>query len=196
MDVSRLTLQIYGPDLINVESEPVMESDLDWLPKLKEYMVSTMRRCNGVGLAAPQLGVFKRYVVIELKNGAVIDLINPDITKMYGREIDGLEGCLSLPPGGNECPVPRMECVDVEAEGTAYGRKRWEFRRDDARVVQHELDHLTGTFFIDRVSDKRRRQVLERFVIWKREWERQGKPFPWEGNENARVARTLSTYCR
>jgi len=196
MDFSKLGLIVYGPEMIHRESDPVEESDLEWLPKLRDAMIATMRKSCGVGLAAPQLGIFKNYIVVELRNGNVIDLINPEVTRLYGKEIDGLEGCLSMPPFGNECPVPRMENADVECYGIEYEFRKWSFRRDDARVVQHELDHLTGTFFIDRVSEKRRMEVLQRFRIWKTEWEKQGKPFPFGGETNGRVARSFATYSR
>lgn len=196
MDFSKIGLMYYGPEMIHHESDPVEDADLSWLPKLKEAMVAMMRKSDGVGLAAPQLGVFKNYIVVELRNGNVIDLINPEVTRLYGKEIDGLEGCLSIPPFDNECQVPRMEHIDIECFGTDYRKKSWTFRRDDARIVQHELDHLTGTFFIDRVSEKRRLEVLQRFSIWKREWEKQGKPFPFGGESNARVARSFATYGR
>jgi peptide deformylase len=197
MDLGTLDLLVYGPDLVNRQSDPVVDGDLEWLPKLKELMTDLMVRCNGVGLSASQVGIFKRYVVVELRNRCVIDLINPEITRLYGREIDGRECCLSIPPFGNECPVPRPEYVIVEASGTDYKRKQWTFRGEDARLVQRILDLTTGTFFIDRVSESRKRLVLEKFGIWKKEWERKGRPFPYEGGElNARNARSFATYGR
>jgi len=166
-----ITLRYYGPELINVESDPVTDDDLEWLPNLKPMMLKIMREAGGVGLAAPQVGVFKNFVLIELRNGTVIDLVNPEITRLYGKETAAMEGCLSIPPAGNQCPVPRTEFIDIEAEGILYERRKWKFTHEDARVVQHELDHLTGTFFIDRVPEKKRRVVLEQFESWKRSME-------------------------
>lgn len=187
-----IKLMLYGPELINIESDPVTDDDLEWLPKLKTMMRSIMGQAGGIGLAAPQVGVFKNFVLIQLRDGTVIDLVNPEITRLYGKEIDSPEGCLSIPPAGNECRVPRTEYVDIESEGIEYERRKWKFFHTDARVVQHELDHLTGTFFIDRVAEKKRRLVLERFEAWKFNWERLGRPFPYGGIHGNTGARALS----
>ena len=161
-------LLIYGPQMCNVESSPVMPEEYESLIKLREYMLAVMRRGDGVGLAAPQIGVFRQFFLMQYR-GAVIDLVNPRITRMYGKENEGEEGCLSLPPPGNGCLVPRMESVDVEASTSKRPDvlKRFTFHSLPARIFQHELDHLTGTFFVDRVSEKKRRIVLEQFEHWK-----------------------------
>lgn len=163
-------LMVYGPAMINIHSDPIVESDYQHIPKLRRYMLEVMKRTNGVGLAAPQIGVFKCYALVESAGGIIVDLVNPQIKRMYGKELEGYEGCLSLPPAGNECLVPRVDTIHVEAStGNAPSRRReFIFTRLTARIVQHEIDHLTGTFFIDRVSDKSRRIVLERFTYWKK----------------------------
>lgn len=178
---STYRLLIYGPDMINVESDRVVRRDYDDLPKLRDSMVSLMRRCNGQGLAAAQIGVFKEFCIINCQQEGLICLVNPMIERMFGKEIEAPEGCLSLPPGGNECTVPRMESLIVHAATTEEPdvRRHFKFSGYTARIVQHELDHLTGTFFVDRVADGKRRIVLERFRAWKIGWEAAGKPFPY-----------------
>lgn len=163
-------LLIYGPLMINRLSEPVFEKDFGDIPLLRSYMVECMRRKDGVGLAAPQVGLFKQFVVIEHEKNEVIDLINPTIERMYGREQEDYESCLSIPPDGNECLVPRLETVHVEASTTKFPgvRQEFVFTGELARIVQHEIDHLTGTFFVDRVSLSRKREVIERFEWWKK----------------------------
>lgn len=162
-------LKIYGPEMNNILSRPVLEEDYEDLPRLRDYMVEVMSRSNGIGLAAPQIGLFKQVVIIERSDGSVIDLVNPEVTRLYGKESEALEGCLSLPPFGNECYVPRMAIVEVEASTVSNPETRRKFRfiRTISRIVQHEIDHLTGTFFIDRVPENRRNLVLKRFDQWK-----------------------------
>lgn len=183
MEVSdRLRLWFYGPEMINVESEPVWREDYDDLPFLCNQMIQILEQNRAVGIAAPQVGVFKQVIIVQLEDESRLNLVNPEITRMYGKEIEGFEACLSLPPGGNECLVPRLEYIDIEAASVEYPdvKRPYKFQRTSARVVQHELDHLTGTFFIDRVSEKRKRPVIEKFEIWKRS----------RGDKNATRSRT------
>lgn len=162
-------LLIYGPLMVNRLADPIGEKDFGDIPRLRRYMIECMARKDGVGLAAPQIGLFKQFVVIEEGPGKIIDLVNPRITRMYGREVEDFETCLSLPPDDNGCTVPRLEKVQLEASTSSlpYFREEFEFEGDVARIVQHELDHLTGTFFVDRVSVQKKRDVLDRFDWWK-----------------------------
>ncbi len=114
---------------------------------LIDDMVETMYEANGVGLAAPQVGVLKRVVVIDIGEG-VIELINPEIESMAGEQIDS-EGCLSVP--GISGNVNRPKQVRVKAlnrEG-----KKIEIEGNDllARALCHEIDHLDGILFIDKI---------------------------------------------
>ena len=162
-------LLIYGPQMNNIIAKPVEESEYHSIPKLFEYMLEVMRKAEGCGLAAPQIGCFKQFVVIERSGGSVVGLVNPEIIRLYGKEIQGTEGCLSFPPRDNSCMVPRLESVDVETSlvGSPSVRKKLTFHGQVARIVQHELDHLTGTFFIDRASQGNRTKALEKFQSWK-----------------------------
>jgi len=147
----------------------VTPDDYDQLPALFKYMWTCMKVFNGVGIAAPQVGVFKQYCLIERMDGTVMELVNPDITRMYGREIEDFEACLSLPPGGNGCLVPRQEYIKVQY-ATRHSRYSQSVTLSgrDARVAQHEIDHMTGTFFIDRASKVGRRNVLDAFENYKK----------------------------
>jgi peptide deformylase len=114
---------------------------------LIDDMAETMYEANGVGLAAPQVGVLKRVVVIDVGEG-VIELINPEIESMAGEQIDA-EGCLSVP--GISGNVNRPKQVRVKAlnrEG-----KEIEIEGNDllARALCHEIDHLDGILFIDKI---------------------------------------------
>ena len=162
-------LLIYGLEMNNILAKPIEESEFSDIPRLFKYMVDVMQKAEGIGLAAPQIGCFKQFALITKRDRSVVGLVNPEITRLYGKEIEASEGCLSLPPPGNECMVPRLETVDVEASlaETPNVRRAFTFHGSMARIVQHEVDHLTGTFFVDRVSERRKEEVLQRFRNWK-----------------------------
>ena len=151
-------------------------------------MIPMMRMNNGVGLAAPQIGVFKQYFIMETTDRKIVDFVNPDIYKMYGKEEEDFEACLSLPPTGNGCPVPRLEHISIIASTSKdpQERKETQFSKMNARVAQHEIDHLCGVFFIDRVNEKRRKAVLDLYRNWKA---KQGR------NHAENSARSLTPHC-
>ena len=115
---------------------------------LADNMLKIMRQAHGVGLAAPQLGILERIVVIAPK-GKPLVLINPVITKSEG-EMIGEEGCLSIP--GLYGDVVRAEMVEVMALDRKGREVTYEMAGMSARVVQHEIDHLDGVLFIDKVD--------------------------------------------
>lgn len=117
--------------------------------KLIDEMVRVMKKANGVGLAAPQLGTLQRIIVIAPEGMKPTPLINPVVVTREGSQV-GQEGCLSIP--GLYGDVERAMRVEVEA----YDRKGrafvFEMEGMPARVVQHEIDHLDGVLFIDKVD--------------------------------------------
>jgi peptide deformylase len=120
-------------------------------------MLETMRAAPGVGLAGPQVGVLDRIFVWEVgdEHGAVF---NPVITHASPEQVEGEEGCLSLP--GLYYPVMRAQVIRVE--GLDERGESIEFEAEDfmARVCQHEIDHLNGVLFIDHLPDELRREAL------------------------------------
>jgi peptide deformylase len=126
--------------------------------KLAADMRETMIEAPGVGLAAPQVGVGRRLFVAYLPAGydqeddpeLDLALVNPEIVKGHGRVVD-LEGCLSIP--GWVGDVPRFETITVKAMNLDNRDVRLKLRGYAARVVQHEIDHLDGILFTDRVED-------------------------------------------
>ncbi|MBI4278484.1 MAG: peptide deformylase [Armatimonadetes bacterium] len=120
-------------------------------------MLEIMYASNGVGLAAPQVGVGVRAIVADAGRGPLL-LVNPRITRRSGRQV-GIEGCLSVP--GVVAEVERWTKVVVRARN----RRGWqvEVEAEDlmARVLQHEIDHLNGILFLDR-ADRDRIYALER----------------------------------
>lgn len=113
---------------------------------LLDDMVETMRRANGVGLAAPQVGVLRRIVVVECEPSEVYELINPVIVERDGSQ-SGHEGCLSVP--GRVGIVERPMSVVVEATDRDGIRRRIRGEGLLARAFCHELDHLEGRLYTD-----------------------------------------------
>ena len=128
------------------------------LRKLAVDMRETMLAAPGVGLAAPQVGVNRRLFVAHIPAGYVeeddpefnLALVNPEIVKGYGRVVD-LEGCLSIPGWVGE--VPRYETITVKGMNLDNRDVRLKLNGYAARVVQHEIDHLDGILFTDKIED-------------------------------------------
>ena len=112
---------------------------------LLEDMADTMYKAEGVGLAAPQVGVLRRVVVIDIGDG-LVEMINPVIVEASGEQC-GREGCLSLP--GRQGVVTRPNVVRVEAQDRFGNDIIVEGEEFFARAVCHELDHLDGRLYID-----------------------------------------------
>jgi len=120
------------------------------IQRLANDMVEVMRGANGVGLAAPQVGVSKRLFVAEVEERVHV-LVDPEIVKMEGEEAD-TEGCLSIP--GLIGEVPRASHVVVKGKNRRGRGITVEADGLLARVFQHEIDHLDGVLFLDRVVDR------------------------------------------
>lgn len=114
---------------------------------LIDDMVETMYEAEGVGLAAPQVGVLKRVIVIDIGEG-VIELINPEIIAFEGEKVES-EGCLSVP--GFTGNVKRPEWVKVKALNKTGKEIEMEGRDLLARALCHEIDHLEGILFTDKI---------------------------------------------
>ena len=117
---------------------------------LLDDMVETMRAADGVGLAAPQVGILRRIVVVETEPGNVIELINPKIIA-YAGEQEGQEGCLSVP--GRAGIVKRPMHVPVRAMNRKGETVEISGSGLTARAFCHELDHLDGRLYIDVASE-------------------------------------------
>ena len=116
--------------------------------KLLDNMKDTMYQADGVGLAAPQIGISKRVIIVDAGDG-LIELVNPEIIETLGEETD-LEGCLSI-PGVNENVTRAFQ---VKAKGLDRNGMEIIVQGEGllARALQHEVDHLEGVLFIDKVS--------------------------------------------
>lgn len=139
----------FGDDILRKKCRAVTAFD-EKLGVLLDDLVETLESADGVGLAAPQVGMLRRAVVINLRDGkGTLELINPEILSAEGIQI-GDEGCLSAP--GEWARVERPLRVSVKA----FDRKGNEFTVKGegllARAICHELDHLDGVLFIDKVK--------------------------------------------
>jgi peptide deformylase len=120
--------------------------------KLLEDMLETMYAANGVGIAAPQIGESVRLFIAESSDGPIA-LVNPTFTKKSWKMLNGEEGCLSVP--GKYDKLKRHKTVTVEAL-TANGEKiSFEADHFFARILQHEMDHLDGFLYVDRVKEQK-----------------------------------------
>ncbi len=115
--------------------------------RLIRDMTSTMREHMGCGIAAPQVGVMKRIVIVSSTNG-ILAMINPVIAHMSKTSVQSTEGCLSLP--GFHAAVCRAKVISVNYMDER-GHMNWaeEFKGNDAIIIQHEVDHLNGTTIKD-----------------------------------------------
>lgn len=147
--MAKLTIRKLGDEVLRKTCRPVDEITPRILTLLDD-MVETMRAADGCGLAAPQVGILRRIVVVEVEPGVVYELINPKIIA-YSGEQTGEEGCLSVP--GQYGVVTRPLHVTVEAtnrHGEVFQVTGHELL---ARAFCHELDHLDGKLYIDFVEE-------------------------------------------
>ena len=143
--MAKLKIVKIGDDVLRKVCRPVDKITPRVLTLLDD-MAETMRAANGVGLAAPQVGVLRRIVVVEVEEGKLIELINPKIIAYSGEQTD-TEGCLSVP--GRSGTVTRPRHVTVRALNR-YGES-FDITGSDllARAFCHELDHLDGKLYVD-----------------------------------------------
>src|SRR3954453_5610321 len=149
-----------GDPVLKSSATPVDRFD-DSLHKLASRMAGIMHDAIGVGLAAPQLGISQRLLVYRVGPDApVIVLANPELEWASGDEEEGLEGCLSIP--GITVDVERPVHVRVSALDEEGEQRTVEASGLEARVIQHEMDHLDGVLILERTTrDERKRALRE-----------------------------------
>ena len=143
-------IRTYGDSCLTKECRPVKEMNRK-LEELIEDMLDTMYEANGVGLAAPQVGILKQVVVIDIspEGDEPIVLINPEIIETDGEQT-GDEGCLSVP--GKSGQVTRPNYVKVKALDENMEEVIYEGTELLARAFCHEIDHLHGTLYVSKVE--------------------------------------------
>ena len=153
---ARKDIRVIGDPVLREHARDVTEFDRG-LRKLAKRMIRTMHDAPGVGLAAPQVGVLQRLLVYDVDDDPRV-LVNPVLDEFSEEIAESDEGCLSVP--GVTMPVERPESVRVRALDE-YGEPV-EFRAEgfEARVIQHENDHLDGVLIVDRTTRSARAAAL------------------------------------
>ena len=164
--MSLLDIHVLGSPILRQETERV-DTITPELRRLVDDMFETMHGASGIGLAAPQVGRRERLAVVEVDNVALV-VINPEIIRRDGK-VKGEEGCLSIPEVFAD--VERSATITIRAQdidGNVY-----EVEANDlmARCLQHEVDHLHGKLFLDRLSLLKRRAAF-------RDWDEEKLKYP------------------
>jgi len=162
MTIRKITT--FPEEVLREDAKPVDVFDGD-LAKLIDDMVDTMREAPGVGLAAPQIGISKRIIVVEFgdeEDDSIPEqlyvMINPEIIKESNDKVPGIEGCLSVP--GVVGNVNRSRVVTVRGQNIHGKPVKIRAQGWLARIFQHEIDHINGVLYTDRADE-----------IWKPEHE-------------------------
>jgi len=168
-----LKIVTYGDPVLEKKGEKVTNFD-DSLKQLVEDMYLTMKQAPGIGLAAPQVGKSLQLCLVDLSAGEdkdqLIVLINPEIVEAEGEQ-KGEEGCLSFP--GIFAQIERPEKVTVKYQDLDGNEKTIEGEGLLARAMCHEIDHLNGTVFVNKMGPVKKKMVLKQIKKLKREgkWE-------------------------
>ena len=140
-----------GESIVLREKAKAVTEVNDTIRTLLDDMAETMYAAEGVGLAAPQIGISRRIIVVDIGEG-LIELINPVLLKGRGKQI-GEEGCLSVP--GYYAPVERYKTIFVEGLDRNGHKIQIKAKDFSAVALQHEMDHLDGILFIDKVKKEK-----------------------------------------
>jgi len=138
-----------GDEILRKRCREVSEVD-DRIRMILDDMLETMRDQNGIGIAAPQVGIMKRMMIVATEEDEVIELINPEIVEASGSQI-GEEGCLSVP--GYVGTVERPEYIKIKGLDRCGKEVVYEGTQLKAIALSHELDHLEGILYVDKATD-------------------------------------------
>ncbi|MEI7696125.1 MAG: peptide deformylase [Chlorobium sp.] len=156
-----LPITIYSDDILRQRAKPLKGVDAG-VEELVASMFQSMRNASGIGLAAPQVGHSLRLLVLDVsciknyEHEEPMAVINPYMLSVKG-SCEMEEGCLSVP--GVQGDVVRPSVIMLKYRNEHFEEKVGEFSGMVARVLQHEIDHLNGTLFVDRVPKRHRRKI-------------------------------------
>ncbi len=157
--MATLSIRTYPDAVLRARCHEIEDFGAD-LERLAADMIETMYAAPGIGLAASQVGVEKRLAVVDLSCGEnpdeLIVLVNPVVAATEGSDVDS-EGCLSLPDFKDK--VERPESIRVRAQDLGGAPFELDAGGLLARAIQHEIDHLDGILFVDRLSGLRRQRA-------------------------------------
>ncbi len=159
-----LQLRYYGDPVLRKRAEPVKEITETEIKLAEDMLMTLYGTGNGIGLAATQVGILKRFLVVDIGGEDEEDifepllLFNPEILHVAGESV-AEEGCLSIPDV--RADVKRPEKIAIKA--MKLNNKEIQFEAEGllSRVLQHEIDHLNGTLFIDRISGLKRQLLRD-----------------------------------
>jgi peptide deformylase len=161
------------------KSQPVKAVDAE-IRQLMDDMLETMKAAPGIGLAAPQVGVLKRVIVLEIEregvNSGPLFMANPEIVDVSDEDATYNEGCLSVPE--HYADVVRPARVTVRYLDRDNQPREMACEGLLATCVQHEMDHLDGVLFIDKISSLKRSMILRKLVKARKEKERDAADAP------------------
>ncbi len=164
-----LPIYVYGSGVLKENAQEVDVNDKAYIAELLENMNDTLAKADGCGLAAPQVGVSKRVLIVDGSElSDVYDylkdfkrtMINPVVLEESEKTCEYSEGCLSVP--GVYADVKRSSSMKVEYYNENLEKVTEEFEKFACRMVQHELDHLDGTLFVDRVAPIRKKMLIKK----------------------------------
>jgi len=155
-EVALAQVRQYGDPVLRMRAADVESFDEE-LARITGRMIELMHDADGVGLAATQIGILRRFFVCTL-DGEDRVLVNPVVTPVGDETEADDEGCLSL--GSIRVPIERAVRVQVDARDAAGEPVSLSLEGIDARVVQHELDHLDGVLLLDRTDGESRREAI------------------------------------
>ena len=157
-------IELYGSEVLRRPADPVDDVD-DEVRALVRDMFETMYDAKGIGLAAPQVGISRRIIVLDVEEESGesnrVALVNPRLASRTKKKDKQTEGCLSIP--GVEAVVQRPVSVVVDGTDPEGQGVRLEAEGLFARALQHEIDHLDGVLFVDRLSPLKRQLLLKKW---------------------------------
>ena len=160
--MSVMKIEMLGSDVLRRRAAEIDEVD-DALRRVIRDMFETMYDAEGVGLAGPQVGLSRRVIVVDVREEGTVPfaLVNPRVVETSREAEKAEEGCLSIP--GVSSVVERSARVTVEGLDERGEPLRMEAEGLLARCIQHEIDHLDGVLFIDRISPLKRTMLLKKY---------------------------------
>jgi peptide deformylase len=164
-EAERLAILIAPHKTLKTRARPVVRDDAGTIADILPRMFDAMYAAPGIGLAAPQVGLSLRFVIIDLQPNdtpAPMVLINPELAAVSEEKATREEGCLSLP--GQYADVTRPARVKVRYSDPAGARREIEAEGLLAACLQHEIDHLDGVLFVDHLSVLKRNMIMRRLA--------------------------------
>ena len=166
-----LPIYLYGSEVLRKVAEPVDPEEREDIVRLVADMKETLKKSEGCGLAAPQVGVSKRLLIVDgrdmvdvypyLKDFVRV-MINPEVIAESAKKAEYSEGCLSIP--NVYCDVVRPESITVEYLNEDFEKVTETFDKFACRMIQHEFSHLDGVLFTDIVAPIRRKMIVKKLL--------------------------------